>query len=115
MSDDIYITIADAHPISITIEDAQPIDIVVEAGSGTLSNHNALNNLQGGAVNDYYHLLEAEYTELSNWLDDVTLGSNGLTSVPQVVLVPRASALSNVVGGLFFSSIDASIYTCVEI
>jgi len=33
MSDNIYVTVADAHPISITIEDAQPIEITLEAGS----------------------------------------------------------------------------------
>ena len=80
MSDDIYVTIADAHPINITIEDAQPIDIVMEAGSGALSNHNALSSLQGGGAGEYYHLLEAEYTELSNWLDNVTPGSCPIVS-----------------------------------
>ena len=59
--------------------------------------------------------LESEYEELSNWLDDVTLGNNGLTSVPEMVLVPRAAALSDVVGGMYFSSIDTSVYVCTEI
>jgi hypothetical protein len=70
---------------------------------------------QGGTADEYYHLLAAEYTELSNWLDNVTLGSDGLTSVPEVVLTPRASALSDVVGGMYFSSLDKSVYVCTEI
>jgi hypothetical protein len=59
--------------------------------------------------------LESEYEELSNWLDDVTLGDDGLTSVPEMVLTPRASALSDVVGGVYFSSLDKSVYVCTEI
>lgn len=59
--------------------------------------------------------LESEYEELSNWLDDVTLGSDGLTSVPELVLTPRASALSDTVGGMYFSNIDTAIYVCTEI
>lgn len=59
--------------------------------------------------------LESEYEELSNWLDDVTLGNDGLTSVPELVLTPRASALSDTVGGMYFSSIDTSVYVCTEI
>ncbi|MCK4251696.1 hypothetical protein KAX97_09615 [candidate division WOR-3 bacterium] len=66
-------------------------------------------------ISGYQHLLAAEYTELSEWLDDVTLGSDGLTSVPEMVLTPRASALSDVVGGIYFSSIDKSVYCCTEI
>lgn len=59
--------------------------------------------------------LESEYDELSNWLDDVTLGNDGLTSVPELVLTPRTSALSDIVGGMYFSSIDTSVYVCTEI
>lgn len=59
--------------------------------------------------------LEAEYEELSNWLDDVTLGNDGLTSIPELVLTPRAAALSDVVGGMYFSSIDTSIYVCTSL
>lgn len=77
--------------------------------------HNDLNNIQGGTTNEYYHLLATEYTELSNWLDNVTLGSDGLTFAPEMVLIPRASALSDVVGGIYFSSIDKSVYVCTEI
>jgi len=77
-------------------------------------NHNDLNGLQGGDTDEYYHFLLAEYTELHEWLDDVTLGDGGLTSVPEVVLVPRASALSNVQGGMYYSSVDDSVYVCTS-
>lgn len=70
---------------------------------------------QKAAKEKLLRFLESEYTELSNWLDDVTLGSDGLTSVPEVVLIPRAVALSDVVGGMYFSSIDTSIYVCTSL
>ena len=73
--------------------------------------HNSLGGLNDG---DYQHLLEAEYTELSEWLDDVVLGSDGLTSIPEVVLVPRAAALSDTQGGMFYSSVDDSVYVCTS-
>lgn len=59
--------------------------------------------------------LESEYNEISNWLDDVTLGDNGLTTVPEIVLTPAASALANVEGGLWYSSLDKSVYVCTDI
>ena len=73
--------------------------------------HNSLGGLNDG---DYKHLLEVEYTEISEWLDNVVLGSDGLTSVPEMVLVPRAAALSDVVGGFYFSDIDTSVYVCTS-
>ena len=76
--------------------------------------HNDLTGLQGGTTDEYYHLLSAEYTELSEWLDDVTLGSDGLTSVPEIVLVPRAAALSDVQGGMYYSNVDDSVYVCTS-
>jgi len=76
--------------------------------------HNSIGGLQGGTAGEYYHLLLAEYTELSEWLDDVTLGSNGLTSVPELVLVPRAAALSDVQGGMYYSNVDDSVYVCTS-
>ena len=59
--------------------------------------------------------LEAEYEEISNWLSHVTLGDNGLTTVPEMVLTPSAAALANVEGGIYYSSIDKSIYVCTDI
>lgn len=86
-----------------------------EAIDADAENHNSLLGLQGGTTDEYYHLLAAEYAELSNWLDNVALGSDGLTSVPEMVLIPRAFALSDVVGGIYFSNVDTSIYVCTEI
>ena len=76
--------------------------------------HNDLSGMDGGTTDQYYHLLSTEYTELSEWLDDVTLGSNGLTSIPEVVLVPRAAALSDVQGGMYYSNVDDSVYVCTS-
>jgi len=80
----------------------------------TAAQHNELGGLQGGTTDEYYHLLAAEYTELSEWLDNVTLGSDGLTSIPEMVLVPRAAALSDVQGGMYYSSVDGSVYVCTS-
>ena len=85
---------------------------VVGGGSATV--HNNLSGLQGGKVSEYYHLLLAEYTELSAWLDDVTLGSNGLISIPELVLTPRAAALNDVKGGMYYSTVDDSVYVCTS-
>jgi len=103
MADDIY----------VVIEDAQPINLVIEGGV-TVGNHNDLGGLQGGALDEYYHLLTSEYTELTQWLDDVTLGSNGLTTVPQVVLTPSASAIAAVEGGIFYNNANKAVYVCTE-
>lgn len=64
---------------------------------------------------NFLRFLESEYEELSNWLDDVTLGNDGLTTVPEIVLTPAASALANVEGGLWYNSLDKSVYVCVSI
>lgn len=77
--------------------------------------HSKLKGLQGGGSDEYYHLLAAEYAELSDWLDNVTLGDNGLTTIPELVLEPLAAALSDTVGGVYFSNVDKSIYVCTDI
>jgi len=41
------------------------------------TDHNSLTGLQGGTADEYYHLNSADYTELTEWLDNVTLGSDG--------------------------------------
>lgn len=80
-----------------------------------VNQHGKLKDLQGGGADEYYHLLEAEYVELSNWLDNVALGDNGLTEIPEIVLNPSATALSDIVGGIYFSSVDKSIYVCTDV
>lgn len=59
--------------------------------------------------------LESEYEELSNWLDDVTLGSNGLTTIPQLVLTPSEAALEAIEGGMFYNSVNKAIYVCTDV
>lgn len=41
------------------------------------TNHNALTGLQGGTTDEYYHLNSSEHTELTQWIDNVTLGNDG--------------------------------------
>jgi len=84
------------------------------------SDHNNLASLQGGLTGEYYHLNAAEYTELTAWLDDVVLSDGGavtttaVATFAQLVLTPRADALSAVQGGIFFDSDDTSVYVCTE-
>jgi len=47
-----------------------------------VSDHNALSDLQGGTADQYYHLTSADYTELTAWIDDVTLGVSGALTIP---------------------------------
>ena len=47
----------------------------------SVPSHNSLAIIQGGTSNEYYHLTSSEHTEISNWLDNVTLASNGDTTV----------------------------------
>jgi len=43
-----------------------------------MSNHNDLSGIQGGTPPDeYYHLTYNEHTELTDWLDNVTLNTDG--------------------------------------
>lgn len=81
-------------------------DVVPIVKSGTTPQIEKVNLLR---------FLESEYEEISNWLDDVTLGSNGLTTVPEIVLVPAASALADVEGGLWYCNLDKSVYVCTDI
>ena len=58
--------------------------------------------------------------ELTAWLDDVTLENGGAITTTQVatfaqlVLTPRATALSAVEGAMFYDSDDNNIYVCTE-
>jgi len=66
------------------------------------------------------HLTGTEHAELNAWLDDVVLADGGAITTTQVatfaqlVLTPRADALSAVQGGIFFDSDDNSVYVCTE-
>jgi hypothetical protein len=91
--------------------------VLAKPGSGGNGEtiHNNLTGIQGGQALEYYHLLAADYTELSQWLDDVTLGSDGITSIPQLVLIPSAAALQAIEGGMFYNNADKSVYVCTDI
>ncbi len=99
--------------INITIGDEEGIYITLDSGS--VVDHNFLSGLQGGDTDEYYHFDLADYTELSEWLDDVVLGSDGITRVPQLVLVPSAAAIEAIEGGLFYNNADKSVYVCTDI
>jgi len=42
-----------------------------------MGDHNSLEGLQGGTTDEYYHLTNNEHTELTDWLDNVTLNTDG--------------------------------------
>jgi len=58
--------------------------------------------------------------ELTAWLDDVTLENGGAITTTQVatfaqlVLTPRAAALSAVEGAMFYDNDDNNVYVCTE-
>jgi len=110
---DISVVLNENHSdINVTIGDTQAVMVTIQGGIGI---HNTLPDLQGGAADEYYHLLEAEYKELSEWLDNVTLGSDGLITIPELVLTPRTTAMKDVLGGMYFCSIDKGVYVCTSI
>ena len=98
--------------INIVIGDEEAINIQIDSGS--VVDHNFLAGMQGGDTDEYYHLSLADYTELSEWLDDVTLGDNGVTTLPQLVLTPSASAVEAIEGGMFYNSGDKAVYVCTD-
>ena len=112
---DINVTMDDDQPIEVTIDDEQPINVTIQGCMGTIENHNALSGLQGGDTDEYYHFSLADYTELSEWLDNVTLGDNGVTQLPQLVLTPSAAAVEAIEGGMFYNSGDKAIYVCTDV
>lgn len=61
-----------------------------------------------GAVLD---ILDAELTD---WLASVVLGSNGLTTIPQLVLTPSAAAIAAVEGGIIYNNASKAVYVCTE-
>ena len=99
--------------INVVIGEEEAIYITVDSGS--IVDHNFLAGLQGGDTDEYYHLDLADYTELSEWLDDVVLGSGGITRVPQLVLIPSAAAIEAIEGGMFYNNADKSVYVCTDI
>ena len=74
-----------------------------------VSSHNELAGLQGGTADEYYHLSSSEYTEITGWLDDVVLGSDGsLSGIPELT-VTSTSSLGTIISGVWNgTSISAS-------
>jgi hypothetical protein len=66
----------------------------------TSSFHNNLNDIQGGQADEYYHLNLSEHTELVNWLNDVTLGSDGS-------MIINSNSSTGEIGHSFYSIVDA--------
>lgn len=83
-----------------------PNDIGANPGRFILQNqHSKTPLLQGGTTDEYYHLTSAEYTELSQWLDDVTLAADGTTTLPALVMegnitMPDGGTIGQVAGPL---------------
>jgi len=64
------------------------------SSSGTVV-HNETTGLQGGTADEYYHLNSSEHTELTAWLDDVTLESDGATTLPKLTMTGNIGLGSN--------------------
>lgn len=86
---------------AIGIESA--FDTVFSPSSAT--SHNNLAGLQGGTANQYYHLTSSEYTELSNWLDNVILSTDGSVNFNSTGNLTNILSWSMVDG---FSNLDSS-------
>jgi len=50
-------------------------------GGTATTAHNDTTGKQGGTTDEYYHLEQGEHTELTQWLDDVVLSTNGDTNI----------------------------------
>lgn len=62
------------------------------------SDHNSLSGLQGGTSSEYYHLTSADYTELTEWLDNITLGSDGKLTLVSGVAINEFSSDGTLAG-----------------
>lgn len=63
--------------------------------------HNSdMSDLQGGTTAEYFHFTSAQHTELTEWLDDVTLASDGDTILPNLTLTGNLALPSGGWAGL---------------
>lgn len=85
ITDDIAIGYEAIPLTSIDGESAAGTSTILSATPFT--DHNSSTGKQGGAVGQYYHLDAADYTELHNWLDNVTLGADGSTTLVGVTTI----------------------------
>jgi len=76
----------------------------------TTDNHNNLSGLQGGTADEYNHLTTSEHTELTDYLPNVTLASNGDTTVPNLTATTKVDVptIENSSGSLTIESINVS-------
>jgi len=71
--------------------------------------HNTeLTDLQGGTSAEYYHLTSAEYTELSQWLDNVTLAADGSTTLPSLTVTGNSVLGLN--SAIFQPTVDSTTF-----
>jgi len=99
-TDNIYVTIEDANPISVTIEDAQPIEITMEGGGGGDS-FDFAGTTTGDTIR--YNSVTAAWEVKHEPL-----------VFSQIILTPAAVAILDAEGGMWYKSSDKSVYVCTE-
>jgi len=111
-----------ADPVLAAITGGTGITVANGAGSITLSTtdgeivHNSLSGLQGGTAGEYYHLTAAEHTELTAWLDDVTLSDGGAVDLGTGTITAANYTAANLLtacatnaGALDFSAVSKTL------
>jgi hypothetical protein len=70
---------ANASITSITsVTSASPKGLIsTKATTTVIPSHNDLLKIQGGTKGSYYHLTKSEHQELTNWINNITLNSDG--------------------------------------
>jgi len=112
----------DTSPVlgGITIEGTATVSVLV-ATSATINSLAAVSGIiDSRDIGADGAQLDVLYGELGPWLDDVVLEDGGrmtttqIATFAQLVLTPRASALSAVEGAMFYDSDDNNVYICTE-
>lgn len=79
----------------------------------TVPNHNDLNNLQGGAANEYYHLTESEYADNALKTDSMSFNSNvvagTLTTTATTDTLLTGMQFTDVLTGTYFLNFGTSL------
>jgi len=71
--------------------------------------HNDLASLQGGTTSEYYHLTSAEHSELTDWLDNVTLLPDGNLILPNIKSGATQAAAGAAAGEIWKTSGHSSL------
>ncbi len=71
--------------------------------------HNDLASLQGGTSGEYYHLTSAEHSELTDWLDNVTLLPDGNLILPNIKSGATQAAAGAAAGEIWKTSGHSSL------